>query len=108
MTTSGVVTLNSRPQIKMPEVTRRDIDTNVKVFDGETVVLGGMLKDRHAARDDKWPGLGDVPILGRLFSSTFDRTQKTNLLMFVTTRLMNNDGVPVRPNTLRGIPEFNR
>ncbi|OGV54782.1 MAG: hypothetical protein A2017_16125 [Lentisphaerae bacterium GWF2_44_16] len=108
MTTGDTVTLSGRPVIMMPEITRRDIDTNVKVFDGETVVLGGMLKDKHAARDDRWPGLGEIPILGRLFASTFDRTQKTNLLMFVTTRLMNNDGVPVRPNALRGIPEFNR
>jgi len=94
--------------IKMPEITRRDLDTNVKVFDGETIVLGGMLTDLNVERNDKWPVLGDIPLVGRLFSSQLHQTDKTNLLIFVTARLVNNDGVPVRENALRGLPDFNR
>lgn len=94
--------------IMMPELSRRDVNTNIKVYDGETVVLGGMLKDESAQRDDKWPGLGEVPLLGRLFSSQMNRSQKKNLLIFVTSRLMNSDGVPVRTNALNGIFDFNR
>lgn len=104
-----VTTIASYDQdIKMPQISRRDIDTNVKVFDGETVVLGGIMKNTAKARNDKYPGLGDIPLVGRLFTSTLNYNVKTNLLVFVTTRLMNNDGVPVRANTQRGIPEFNR
>jgi len=94
--------------IKMPIISRRDLDTNVKVFDGETIVLGGMLQDQTIERNDKWPILGDIPLLGRLFSSQMNKTEKINLLIFVTARLINNDGVPVREGTLRGVPEFNR
>ncbi len=94
--------------IKMPIISRRDLDTNVKVFDGETIVLGGMLQDTTVERNDKWPFLGDVPLLGRLFSSQLYQSEKINLLIFVTARLINNDGVPVREGSLRGVPDFNR
>ncbi|OGV49579.1 MAG: hypothetical protein A2X49_06350 [Lentisphaerae bacterium GWF2_52_8] len=94
--------------IWMPELTHRDLDTNVKVYDGETVVLGGMLRDNTEARNDKWPGLGDIPLLGRLFQSQMNYSLKRNLLIFVTARLMSNDGVPVRPEAVRGVPEYNR
>lgn len=94
--------------IKMPIISRRDLDTNVKVFDGETIVLGGMLQDVAEERNDKWPLLGDIPLLGRLFRSQMSKSEKVNLLIFVTARLVNNDGVPVRENVQRGLPDFNR
>ncbi len=94
--------------VKMPVISRRDLNTNVKVYDGETVVLGGMLRDSKADRNDKWPGLGDIPLVGRLFSSQMTRSDKKNLLIFVTTRLVNNDGVPVRQDPRRGIPDYHR
>jgi Flp pilus assembly secretin CpaC len=108
ITTTNNAAGDSSFQIKMPELSRRDLDTNIKVYDGETVVLGGMLKDTIDERNDKWPGIGEIPVLGRLFSSKANRSVKTNLLIFVTSRLMNNDGVPVRPDSLRGVPEYNR
>lgn len=94
--------------IKMPVINRRDLNTNVKVFDGETIVLGGMLTDENTERNDKWPILGDIPLIGRLFSSQMSKTEKVNLLIFVTARLINNDGVPVREGSLRGVHDFNR
>ncbi|OGV39867.1 MAG: hypothetical protein A2020_15725 [Lentisphaerae bacterium GWF2_45_14] len=94
--------------IRMPELSKRDLVAKIKVFDGETVVLGGMLTSTNSSRQDKYPGLGDIPIAGRLFQSIMDRKIKTNLMIFMTCRLMNNDGVPVRRNVLRGLPEFNR
>ncbi len=92
----------------MPEIGKRDLTTNIKVYDGETIVLGGMIDNTSVYRDDKWPVLGDVPLVGRLFSSQLAETRKTNLIIFVTTRLMNNDGIPVRRNKQRSIPEFYR
>ena len=46
--------------IKMPEIGRRDIDTHIKVYDGESIVLGGMVSNRNIYRDDKWPIIGEI------------------------------------------------
>lgn len=107
---TGVTTpsIQTNYQIKMPEIGRRDIDTHIKVYDGETIVLGGMVNNRNVYRDDKWPILGDVPLLGRFFTSQLAFTQQTNLLIFLTARLINNDGVPVRREREQGIPDFYR
>jgi type II secretory pathway component GspD/PulD (secretin) len=94
--------------IKMPEIGRRDIDTHIKVYDGETIVLGGMVSNRNVYRDDKWPIIGNIPLVGRFFTSQLAFTNQTNLLIFLTARLINNDGVPVRRGRERGIPDFYR
>ena len=92
----------------MPIIGRRKIDVNAKVYDGETIVLGGMIDNQTETLYDRWPVLGDIPLIGRLFSSQYEKKTKSNLLIFVTTRLVNNDGVPIRRNTQRGAPDFNR
>lgn len=96
------------PMVKMPELSIREIDTKVKVYDGETVVLGGILEDSSSQLDDKYPFLGDFPLLGRLFSTQAHRQVKRNLMVFVTTRIMNLDGVPVKTKTDNGLFDFNR
>ena len=94
--------------ILMPEIGRRYLDTHIKVYDGETIVLGGMINNRNVYRDDKWPIIGNVPLVGRFFSSQLAFTEQTNLLIFLTARLINNDGVPVRREREQGIPDFYR
>jgi Flp pilus assembly secretin CpaC/tetratricopeptide (TPR) repeat protein len=114
--TSGTIDSNNKAvplftnsyQVWMPEIGKRDLTTNIKVYDGETIVLGGMIDNTSVYRDDKWPVLGDIPLVGRLFSSQLAYTKKNNLIIFVTTRLINNDGIPVRRNKQRSIPEFYR
>lgn len=103
-TTIGNVT----PKMKMPEFSRRVVDTSVKIYDGETVVIGGILEDIATKKDDKWPFLGDVPMLGRLFTDSFSKSEKTNLLIFVTSRLMKGNGLPVRDSRAQGLFEFTR
>ncbi len=95
-------------RVWMPIISKREIEVTVKVYDGETIVLGGMIDNKTETLSDKWPFLGDIPLLGRLFSSQYDKKKKTNMLIFVTTRLVNNDGVPVRRNQPRGYPDFDR
>ncbi len=104
----GVATpsIQNNYTIKMPEIGRRDIDTHIKVYDGETVVLGGMINNRNVYRDDKWPILGEVPLFGRLFTSQLAFTDTNTLLIFLTARLINNDGVPVRREREQGVPDF--
>ncbi len=95
-------------EMKMPRIADQGANVHVKVYDGETIVLGGMIINKNINRNDKWPIIGEIPILGRLFSSQLAYEEKRNMLIFVTTRLVNNDGVPVRRDKQRALPDFYR
>ncbi|MDA0848185.1 MAG: hypothetical protein O2827_00325 [Verrucomicrobia bacterium] len=70
----------------------REITTEVTIFDGATVVMGGLTRDEVKSVNDKVPFLGDIPGLGRLFRSEGETRQKRNLLIFVTANLVNPGG----------------
>ena len=82
----------------------KGLETVVTTYDGQTVVLGGIVKDDIVEVDDQYPILGDLPLVGRLFQSKGRRDQKVNMLIFVTNTLVNPDGTPLRENEARGIP----
>ena len=82
--------------INQPIFSTRKVTTSVSVYDGNTVVLGGLMREDVQKVEDKVPILGDVPIIGRLFRSSVDQHLKRNLVIFVTARLMKPDGDPVR------------
>ena len=97
-TTSGVLTY----KIQQPLFSTRSVVTSVVVLDGQTVVLGGLIKESSSKVDDKVPFLGDLPILGRLFQSKATNRSKENLLIFVTARLIGPNGLPIHPDIGRG------
>jgi type IV pilus assembly protein PilQ len=68
------------------DVTR--LQTKVLVPDGETVVLGGVFGIDSAKTDIKVPVLGDIPYLGRLFKHSVDSQNKTELLLFITPKIV--------------------
>ncbi len=70
----------------------RSIVSKVSVFPGATIVMGGLITEQRKAMDDKVPFLGDLPFIGRLFRSHSEQTSKRNLLIFVTTRLVDVRG----------------
>ena len=70
----------------------RSIDSSVSVYSGATIVMGGLITEDRKAMDDKIPFLGDLPLIGRFFRSHSERTNKRNLLIFVTTRLVDVRG----------------
>ncbi len=70
----------------------RSIDSTVQVYPGATIVMGGLITEMRKAMDDKIPILGDIPFIGRLFRSHAEQTSKRNLLIFVTTRLVDVRG----------------
>ena len=78
----------------------RSIDSSVSVYPGATIVMGGLITEDRKAMDDKIPFLGDLPIIGRFFRSHSERTNKRNLLIFVTTRLVDVRGREVAMNGL--------
>ena len=81
--------------IKQPLFSTQDIITSVVVYDGQTVVLGGLVTEQYNKIDDKTPFLGDIPVVGRLFRSKTTQRAKQNLLIFVTARLIDPAGNPV-------------
>ena len=93
---------------KMPIIEARTVETTVKVWDGETVSIGGITREREESFKSKVPGLGDVPYLGRLFRSEGVTTEKRNLLIFVTARLITPAGLAIRPSKISGLPDFKR
>ena len=70
----------------------RSVSTSVSIYNGATVVMGGMITENRVASEDKIPFLGDIPYLGQLFRSKADQTDKRNLLIFVTARLVDPAG----------------
>ena len=94
--------------LKMPEISNREVQTTIKVYDGQTVVIGGILSDTHGQLSDRWPIFADIPLVGRLFTESAAESHKDNLIISVSTRLISGDGIPVRTNTQNGLPDFRR
>lgn len=70
------------------QVGTRNTSTVLRLHDGETQVLAGLISDEDRRNAVRVPGLGDVPALGRLFSSTSDNTVKTEIILLITPRLL--------------------
>ena len=70
----------------------RSLATTVEIYNGSTVVMGGMITEERYSEEDKIPILGDIPILGRLFRYQYDQSEKKNLLIFVSARLVDPAG----------------
>ncbi|MBN1558554.1 MAG: hypothetical protein JW951_10470 [Lentisphaerae bacterium] len=81
--------------MEQPFFHTRSISTSILIYNGATVVMGGMITENRQDVDDKVPFLGDVPLIGRFFQSRYERSEKRNLLIFVTARLVDPAGIPV-------------
>jgi type IV pilus assembly protein PilQ len=99
ITTDGKIGLqllitNGTPTIinNQVAIAEDSISTNVIVEDGQTVVLGGVFKNRTSNGVDKVPFLGDLPYIGRAFRKDVRSNSKEELLIFITPKLI-NDGI---------------
>jgi general secretion pathway protein D len=70
------------------QVGTRNAATNLRLRDGETQVLAGLINDDDRKSADRVPGLGDLPVVGRLFSHTRDSNTRTEIVLLITPRLM--------------------
>ena len=66
-----------------PTTSKRSIESNVVVDDGNIIVIGGLLEDSYSQGQDKVPVMGDIPVLGNLFRSENRTRNKTNLMVFL-------------------------
>jgi general secretion pathway protein D len=81
--------------INQPVFSTRKVTTNVSVWDGQTVVIGGLMREDVQKTEDKTPIIGDIPLVGRLFRTNVDQHIKRNLIIFVTARLVTPGGLPL-------------
>lgn len=92
----------------LPRFRVRQVSTTAIVWDGQTIVLGGLIAENVTKVREKVPVLGDIPLLGRLFRSESSSSDKKNLMIFVTptiidpagNRVHTPDNLPYDPNRL--------
>lgn len=88
-----VVNQDSRGEVTagIPSINTNEVTTQVLVGNGETVVLGGIFQSEVATTVTKTPFLGDIPYLGRLFKRTERIDERSELLIFITPKIIKND-----------------
>lgn len=74
--------------IDSPTIQQRKIKTSVAVDNGETIALGGLIRDKVTDGETKVPLLGDIPAIGELFRSTTQRNERTELVVLITPRVV--------------------
>jgi general secretion pathway protein D len=89
---AGGAAVPLRAQLPLPHFRIRQVSTSAIVWDGQTVVLGGLISEDVTKLKDKVPVLGDLPLLGRFFRSESSSTKKKNLVIFVTPTIIDPAG----------------
>ncbi len=91
---AGGVGIPITGQLPLPHYRLRQVTTSCIVWDGQTVVLGGLITEDVTKLKDKVPILGDLPLVGRFFRSEASSTKKKNLMIFVTPTIIDPSGNP--------------
>ena len=73
-----------------PPINKRTIDTQIAVQSGDTILLGGLIAEDDGTSNSGVPGLSRVPVLGKLFGSTSNRKNRTELIVLITPQVMTN------------------
>ncbi|MEZ5490353.1 MAG: type IV pilus secretin PilQ [Gammaproteobacteria bacterium] len=73
---------------QVPAINTNSVETSVLVNNGETIVLGGVFREETTTLETKTPVLGDVPYLGKLFKRTENESRRTELLIFITPKVI--------------------
>lgn len=92
----GYITLTLHPEVSSllssldagPRITTREADTTVRIKEGETLVIGGLIRHTDNSSQDRIPILGDIPVIKHLFSRRESDKQQTELAVFITCRIL--------------------
>ena len=102
----GYITMKIKPEIsdigsyfidnanggnKIPIVDTSEVQTTVRVKDGVTIIIGGLMKDELSNSKSKLPVLGDLPLIGKVFRNEDRNMQKTEIVIFLTPHIINGD-----------------
>ena len=93
---TGGVTVTVPSGFFQPIFSTREVTTDVTVFDGATVVIGGLTREEVKTIDDKVPVLGSLPLIGAAFRSSGKSVSKRSLMVFVTANLVSPGGATLR------------
>ena len=77
----------------VPTIRKNEVNAKILVADGETIVIGGVFSSESQKSQEKVPFLGDLPIVGRAFRRDVSFESKTELLVFLTPRIINNGAI---------------
>jgi type II secretory pathway component GspD/PulD (secretin) len=86
------VSTNVAPSGSNPTIRTRQAVTSIRVKTGETIIIGGLLQTETRKKVQKFPILGDIPLAGNLFKSTTSEQAETDLVIFITPRLIGSSG----------------
>ncbi|MCB1232010.1 MAG: type II and III secretion system protein [Verrucomicrobiae bacterium] len=96
VTGAGTTVQLTENRIEMPIFSTRKVTTQVTIWDGQTVALGGLIREDVQDVQDKVPFLGDMPLVGRLFRNDVELHLKRNLTVFVKAELVDPAGMKFR------------
>ena len=106
-TAAGISLSNSvlltQNTINQPVFSTRKVTTSVSVYDGQTVVLGGLMREDVQKTEDKVPIIGDIPLVGRAFRTNTEQHTKKNLVIFVTAKIITPAGLPLNEEEEEGL-----
>ncbi len=78
---------------RIPEIQTREFESIMKVRDGETAVLGGLMQDDRSNATDQIPGVGDVPVVGELFKLRSNQSNKSELVIFLRPTILRDSSI---------------
>jgi type III secretion protein C len=90
----------------IPIVDKTSISAQNVITEGESLLIGGLVRERSAKAVEKIPLLGDIPVIGKLFQTTAESGSRTERLFLLTPRLINPDNVPQRLKAPRMAPQY--
>jgi type IV pilus assembly protein PilQ len=94
---NGEITIDMKTSVSTPtlisslkayQISTREAETSVRLKDGETMVIGGLIGSQESGGSNKVPFFGDIPILGKLFQSVHKTKSETEVMVFVTARIV--------------------
>jgi type IV pilus assembly protein PilQ len=99
---SGNILVELQPEVSdatgigpqgLPEISRRRVDTTIRVKDGETIVIGGLIQTQESEAIERTPILSRIPLLGRLFTKRKKQLTETELIIYLTPRILKREDV---------------
>jgi general secretion pathway protein D len=90
-------------EILQPVFRSNKVFTNVTVYDGQTVVLGGVMLEKRQDIKDKVPIIGNIPLVGRAFQSQLSNVERKNVIFYVTVRILDPGGSRVNAPVVEGV-----
>lgn len=87
-TVSALTGLEVVDGVTLPQISERSVDTTIRVRDGETVAIGGLIREDEIKSMSRVPLLGDIPFFGELFRHRNNRRTRSDVTIFITTKIV--------------------